>query len=330
MSTYQDAGVDLDAAAAVVDAIGATVRSTWGPDAVGAFGGFAGGITLPPGLKDPVLMLSTDGIGTKLDLARRLGQTDGVGFDLVAMVVDDLAAAGARSIALTDYIAVGRLDPAEVAGVVDSVAAACREASVALVGGETAEHPGTLPPDALDVSATALGVIERDEMFDPTAVGAGDAIIGVTSPNLRSNGFSLVRAILDATPDDDLARAALAPSVIYSPAALDARPHVKAFAHITGGGIDGNLPRVLPPGVGAVVDESAWVRPPIFDELADRGGVDHTEMRRVFNMGIGFAAVVDANSATRVIEAFGGHGHGSALIGEVIAGPDGVHYLARP
>ena len=224
MTSYRDAGVDLDAADAVVDSIGDLVQATWGENVVGSFGGFAGGFRIPSSYVDPILMMSTDGIGTKLSLARRLGNVDGVGFDLVAMVVDDLAAAGAEPLALTDYIAVGKLDPREVISIVSSVAAACRSVGVALIGGETAEHPGTLPADALDVAAAAIGVAEGRSLFDVDAIEAGDVLVGVASPNLRSNGFSLVRAIVgDAVADvsvdgQPLADLLIAPSVIYAPA----------------------------------------------------------------------------------------------------------------
>lgn len=330
--TYRDAGVDLEAADAVVERISEAVTATWGPDVVGGFGGFAGGFRIPARYTDPVLMMSTDGIGTKLDLARRLGALDGVGHDLVAMVVDDLAAAGAEPLALTDYIAVGRLDPEEVSRIVSSIAAACTEAGVALIGGETAEHPGTMPPDALDVAASAVGVVNGDALFDPATIAAGDVVVGVSSPNLRSNGFSLVRAIVgevdptetvDGEPWADLL---LAPSVIYARAALAARPHVKAYAHITGGGLPGNLARVLPAHLDAVVDEQRWVRPPVFDQLARRGNVEIEEMRRVFNMGIGFAAICAKRDADAVISAFGGERHPAWTIAHLEPGRGVVRY----
>lgn len=331
MATYGDAGVDLSAADSVVREIADAVTSTWGENVVGSFGGFAGGFRIPARYEDPVLMMSTDGIGTKLDLARRLGKLDDVGFDLVAMVVDDLAAAGAQPLALTDYIAVGKLDPLEITSIVESVASACRAAGVALIGGETAEHPGTLPPDSLDVSATALGVVEHDLLFDIGTIEVGDVLVGVASPNLRSNGFSLVRAIVG----DEVATASIGgrplrdvlvePSVIYAPAAVAARSLVKAFAHITGGGLVGNLPRVLPGHLGALLDERAWPTPPIFDYLQSAGSVDRGEMRRVFNMGIGFVAVCAPERVEAVELCFMRFGHPSYRVGSVSDRP-GVVY----
>ena len=332
MSTYHEAGVDLQTADQVVDAIADTVMATWGDNVVGSFGGFAGGFRIPPGYSDPVLMMSTDGIGTKLDLARRTGRLDGVGYDLVAMVIDDLAAAGAQPLALTDYIAVGRIDPDEVATIVASIAAACSSAGVALIGGETAEHPGTMPPDALDVAAAAVGVAEGSAMLDPTTIIPGDSVIGVASPNLRSNGFSLVRAIV-GDPDEGtlvgdtpLSDVLTAPSVIYSPAAVAVRAQVKAFAHVTGGGVPGNVTRVLPPVVDALIHGDSWPTPPVFDFLQERGEVALDEMRRVFNMGIGFVAICDPTTAEGVRSGFSEHGHATYTIGSIVAGSGLVLY----
>ena len=326
MSTYREAGVDLEAADKVVASIGDAVTATWGPNVVGSFGGFAGGFRIPNGYVDPILMMSTDGIGTKLDLARRLGQLGGVGFDLVAMVIDDLAAAGALPLAMTDYIAVGRLDPAEVTAIVSSIARACTEAEVALIGGETAEHPGTLPAESLDVAATAVGVIEAAEMFDPNTINSGDVVVGVASPNLRSNGFSLVRSIVGNeiadTPigDQTLIEALVEPSVIYSPAAIAAKSNVKAYVHVTGGGLPGNIPRVLPESVDVLIDTSAWQPPPIFTYLQTHGSITDDEMSRVFNMGVGFVAIAASGSVEAILTTFAKHGHSSFPIGIVVDG----------
>jgi phosphoribosylformylglycinamidine cyclo-ligase len=331
VTSYRDAGVDLDAADAVVDSIGAAVTATWGPNVVGGFGGFAGGFKIPAGYTNPVLMMSTDGIGTKLDLARRFGIVDGLGFDLVAMVIDDLAAAGAEPIALTDYIAVGRLDPAEITRLVESIARACQASNVALIGGETAEHPGTLPPDSLDVAACALGVIEEADMFDYSTITPGDAVVGVGSPNLRSNGFSLVRAIVGDEPEDieiegtALAECLVSPSVLYASAAIAARRLVKGYVHVTGGGIDGNLPRILGAELGALISEDAWPTPAVFGYLEQRGPVSRSEMRQVFNMGIGFIAVCDIDRVDSVIDAFVQEAHHAYRIGTITDEP-GVGY----
>jgi phosphoribosylformylglycinamidine cyclo-ligase len=221
MTTYREAGVDLEGADDHIGRIAETVVATWGPEVVGGFGGFAAGIRIPDGYRSPVLMMTTDGVGTKLDLARRTGRWDGVGWDLVAMCVDDLAAAGARPLALVDYMAVGRLDANRDRAIVSSIAAACTEAGCALLGGETAEHPGVMDSDAVDLAAAALGVVEDGEQLGPDRVRRGDLIVGLASPNLRSNGFSLVRKAFgeDAETHADLL---LAPSVIYSTVVLEA------------------------------------------------------------------------------------------------------------
>lgn len=314
MTSYRRAGVDLEGAEAHVERIADVVTSTWGPNVVGSFGGFASGITIPEDIRKPVLMMTTDGVGTKLDLARRAGKWDGVGWDLVAMCVDDLVAAGARPLAMVDYMAVGRLDAERDRTIVASIAEASAKAGAALLGGETAEHPGVMDPDAVDLAGAALGVVEAGEELGPSRVTVGDVIIGLPSPNLRSNGFSLVREVFgeDVENHFDLL---LEPSVIYTPLVLEATSTgaVRSAAHITGGGIPGNLPRALPEGTGAVIDTSTWERPQVFDLIEERG-VPRDEMFRVFNMGIGFCLVVARDSAEEVLLL------GGSLVGEVVAG----------
>jgi phosphoribosylformylglycinamidine cyclo-ligase len=260
-------------------------------------------------------MMSTDGVGTKLELARRAGAWDGVGFDLVAMCVDDLAAVGARPIGFVDYLAVGALDPERDQVIVESVAAACREAGCPLLGGETAEHPGVMAPGAVDLAGSVMGVVERGSELGPHRVAEGDVVIGLISPNLRSNGFSLVRAVLgeEVQGHFDLL---LEPSVIYAPAVLAAigQGGVHAAAHITGGGLAGNLVRALPAGLGARVDPSTWERPSVFDLVADRG-VPETEMWSTFNMGIGFCLVVDPEHVEGALESLSSHT--PRIVGEV-------------
>ncbi|MCH7899685.1 MAG: phosphoribosylformylglycinamidine cyclo-ligase [Acidobacteria bacterium] len=307
MTSYRDAGVDLDGASRHVASISEEVRSTWTENVVGVFGGFAAGVEIPPDYDNPVLMMSTDGVGTKLDLARRAGVWDMVGADLVAMCVDDLAAVGAEPLGFVDYMAVGSLRPERDATIVRSVARACREAGCALLGGETAEHPGVMEPDAVDLAGAVMGVVEKGRQLGPHLVRDGDQIVGLLSPNLRSNGFSLVREVLG----DDIenhAAALLEPSVIYSPTVLEAvaTGGVHAAAHITGGGIAGNLGRVVPEGLGATVDTSAWQIPAVFDLVSDRG-VEQSEMFRTFNMGIGFCIVVEPGATSDVLAAIGRH-----------------------
>jgi phosphoribosylformylglycinamidine cyclo-ligase len=312
--TYRDAGVDLVGADRHVAAIASTVTSTWTDNVVGGFGGFAAGVTIPPGYTNPVLMMSTDGVGTKLDLARRSGLWDGVGFDLVAMCVDDLAAVGAKPLGFVDYLAVGSLQPDRDTAIVASIARACAEAGCALLGGETAEHPGVMDIDAVDLAGAVMGVVEHDARLSSGGVVAGDVVIGLRSPNLRSNGFSLIRKVMGDTPDYDTL---LQPSVIYSPVVLQVAPMVKAAAHITGGGLPGNLPRAIPASLGVEVDTSTWRPPDIFFALSAQG-IDDDEMFTTFNMGIGFCLIVDPSAANDVLGIL--TRHEATVIGRVTPG----------
>jgi phosphoribosylformylglycinamidine cyclo-ligase len=288
---------------------------------VGDFGGFAAGVRLPPGYRDPILMITTDGVGTKLELARRLDRWEGVGFDLVAMVVDDLAAVGAKPLALVDYLAVGALDSSRDALIVESIAAACEAAEIALVGGETAEHPGVMDPDQVDLAATALGVVEHGAELNPDRVRRGDVIVGLQSPNLRSNGFSLVRAIVagrdlhQPVGEQTLGETLLSPAVIYSPGVQRALAvgEIHAAAHITGGGIPGNLPRALPAGLDYQLD--SWEVPPIFSLLAAWGNLSRDEMASTFNLGIGFCLICPPSAVEAVAMAAG---HDARVIGRVL------------
>lgn len=324
MTTYRQAGVDLEGADRHVASIAGVVTATWNQRVVGGFGGFAAGMTLPPGYVEPVLMLTTDGVGTKLELARRFNRWDGVGFDLVAMVVDDLAAAGAAPLGVVDYLAVGALDPKRDTAIVASIAAACSLTGCALLGGETAEHPGVMEPDQVDLAATALGVVEKGAELGSHRVGAGDVVIGLASPNLRSNGFSLVRAVIG---DRDLHEVVegralidwlMEPSVIYSPAVQRAiaTGKVHAAAHITGGGLLANLARVIPDGHEARIDFDSWQTPRAFRLVAEWGDLPPVELRGVLNMGIGFCLITAPDDADAVIELCG---HDALVIGSVAA-----------
>ncbi|MGH8953184.1 MAG: phosphoribosylformylglycinamidine cyclo-ligase [Acidimicrobiia bacterium] len=318
MTSYRDAGVDLEAAERHVARIAGSVTSTWGPQVAGSFGGFASGIRIPDGYHRPILMMTTDGVGTKLDLARRSGRWGGVGHDLVAMCVDDLAAVGARPIGLVDYMAVGALDTDRDAAIVASIAEACLKAGTPLLGGESAEHPGVMAPDAVDLAATALGIVDEGTQLGPHRVARGDLIVGLLSPNLRSNGFSLVRTLFEDDMDDHLDML-LEPSVLYSPATLELAEQgvVNAAAHITGGGIIENLPRAIPDGLGARVDTSTWEPPPVFALIEERG-VGRDEMFRTFNMGIGFCLIVDPANAPGVVSRLGATA--ATIIGEITPG----------
>jgi phosphoribosylformylglycinamidine cyclo-ligase len=307
-----------------VASIASVVTATWNERVVGGFGGFAAGLTLPAGYVEPVLMLTTDGVGTKLELARRFDRWDGVGFDLVAMVVDDLAAAGATPLGLVDYMAVGALDPKRDTAIVASIAAACSAAGCALLGGETAEHPGVMEPDQVDLAATALGVVEKGDELGAHRVGAGDVVIGLTSPNLRSNGFSLVRAVIgnadlqEVVEGRSLIDWLMEPSVIYAPTVLPAvaTGKVHAAAHITGGGLLANLARVVPEGHEARIDFGAWQPPRVFEKVAEWGDLPPGELSGVLNMGIGFCLITAPDHAETVI---GLCGHEARVIGEIAA-----------
>ena len=325
---YQSAGVDTAAADRLVERIGPAVTATWGDRVVGGFGGFAAGIRIPSGYRDPILMLSTDGVGTKLELARESERFDTVGHDLVAMCVDDLAAVGAEPVAFVDYIAVGALDGEREAALVSGIADACAIAGCALVGGETAEHPGVMGADQFDLAGTALGVVEADGRLHPGLVQDGDVLIGVDSPNLRSNGFSLVRRILESAGDDPhidgvpALEVLLEPSVIYAPAAVRAArlDGVHGLVHVTGGGLPGNVPRVLPDGLGATIDRGAWTPPTVFSWLASEGNLSESDLLGAFNVGIGFVAVVAESAADEVVAVFAGQGHPARVIGRVGTG----------
>jgi phosphoribosylformylglycinamidine cyclo-ligase len=307
VTSYRQAGVDLDGADRHTETIAGPVTATWTEDVIGGFGGFAAGVRLPPGYREPVLMMSTDGVGTKLEIARRTGMWSGVGFDLVAMCVDDLAAVGATPIGFVDYLAVGALDPERDRTIVESISAACLQAGCPLLGGETAEHPGVMAPDAVDLAGAVMGVVEAGQQLGPHRVVTGDVVVGLRSPNLRSNGFSLVRAVLG---DDVLTHAGvlLEPAVIYSPAVTRAvaTGGVHSAAHITGGGLAANLARALPEGLGATIEMGTWPRPDVFGLISDRG-VTEADMRRTFNLGIGFCLVVDAAAVAEVVMASAEH-----------------------
>jgi phosphoribosylformylglycinamidine cyclo-ligase len=318
MTSYREAGVDLDGADRHVANISSVVTATWAANVTGGFGGFAAGVEIPDGYRRPVLMMSVDGVGTKLELARRGDRWEGVGNDLVAMCVDDLAAIGARPIGFVDYLAVGALDEDRDLAIVSSIAAACRVAGCPLLGGETAEHPGVMTPEAVDLAGAVMGVVEHGDELGQHRVSAGDRLIGLRSPNLRSNGFSLIRSLFADSLDEHLDDF-LEPSVIYSPAVLKAiaTGAVHSAAHITGGGLVGNIPRALPRSLGASVDTRTWTTPTVFQIVAAKG-VNQDDMFRTFNMGIGFCLVVDPGGVDDVLQATSEHE--PTLIGAVTSG----------
>jgi len=314
--TYAAAGVDLDAAEASVERIAAHAARTARPEVLDGIGGFGGLFALPAGYRNPVLVSATDGVGTKLELARQLGRHDTVGIDLVAMVVDDIVVSGAQPLFFLDYLAVGKLDPAHVEQVVAGIADGCQQAGCALVGGETAEHPGVMPTDQYDLAGFGVGVVERDEILGPHRVGPGNTVVAMASTGLHSNGYSLARRIvadLDLAADhglrvQSLGDALLRPTRIYARQCLElvSRTRVHALCHVTGGGIAGNLGRVLPDGLGATVDTTTFSVPDVFGVLQRHGNVSPAEMWRTFNMGAGMLAVVpDARAAVDVLRDVG-------------------------
>lgn len=321
MTSYRQAGVDLLGADRHVANISSVVTSTWAANVIGGFGGFAAGVEIPGEYRRPVLMMSVDGVGTKLELARLAGRWEGVGMDVVAMCVDDLAALGARPIGFVDYLAVGALDLQRDLAIVTSIAEACRLAGCPLLGGETAEHPGVMESHAVDLAGAVMGVVEHGAELGASRVAEGDRLVGLKSPNLRSNGFSLIRSLFADSLDEHL-EVFLEPSVIYSPAVQTAvaTGFVHSAAHITGGGVAGNIPRALPRHLGARIETKTWKPPPVFDQVAARG-VKKDEMWRTFNMGIGFCLIVDPMGLDEVLTATADHE--PTVIG-VVTGGEGL------
>lgn len=337
---YRSAGVDRDRAARVVAGIARHAARTRRPEQLSGIGGFAGAMVIPAGYRRPVLCATADGVGTKLLLLRHSGRMRTAGVDLVAMNVNDLLACGAEPLFFLDYVAAGRLEPDHIVEAAAGMADACLEAGCTLLGGETAEVPGLLGDDDLELAGFAVGVCEHDRLLDGRGVQVGDAVIGLASSGPHSNGYTLVRRVLareglldgrgcpDAgyTPpgwDRPLLEALLAPTRIYARAVrpLLQEGQVRAAAHITGGGLPENLPRVLPPGLGIRLDPQAWQVPPVFTWLAGAGGIEPAEMYRTFNMGIGFAVIVPAAGAGEACRRLASDlGAPAWIIGEVVRG----------
>lgn len=327
--TYRDAGVDIAAGDRVAMVAARLARGTRRPEVVAGVGGFAALVRVPRGYRRPLLVLATDGVGTKLRVALMAGRHETIGIDLVAMNVNDVLTIGAEPLAFLDYYATGRLDPGVAAAVLRGIARGCRLAGCSLVGGETAELPSFYPGGEYDLAGFVLGVVEEQAVVDGRRVRPGDAIIGLRSSGLHSNGYSLARHLcfevagltLDFRPPElrrTLGEELLRPTRIYTRPVRALQPAtVKAMAHITGGGIPGNLPRVLPPGCAARIRRDAWEVPGIFRLLARLGGVAEDEMFRTFNMGIGFVLVVAAGDAARVCAQLARHGERAVVIGEI-------------
>jgi len=334
--TYADAGVDIHAGDKAVELMKAAVARTHGPEVLGGVGAFAGLFDASALLdyKRPLLASSTDGVGTKIVIAQALGVHDTIGRDLVAMVVDDIVVCGAKPLVMTDYIACGRVVPERIADIVRGIAEGCELAGVALVGGETAEHPGVMGVDEYDVAGAAIGVVEASALLGPEKVAAGDVVIALASSGLHSNGYSLVRSIvaragwtLDTyVPELErtLGAELLEPTHIYAKLCVDLAasvPGLHALSHVTGGGLAANLARVLPQGLAASVARDSWSLPTIFTLLQEAGEVPWSDLEQTLNLGIGMVAVVAPEYASAVIEASGAAGVAAWQIGEVSSDP---------
>ena len=366
-SAYTASGVDVAAGDRAVDLMRASVASTMRPEILGGLGGFGSAFSIPAGYREPVIVSSTDGVGTKTAIAKAMGKLDTIGIDLVAMCADDVVCTGAEPVAFLDYIAIGKLVPERVASLVAGIAEGCRQAGAALVGGETAEHPGLMAPDEFDLAGFAMGVVERSRLLDGTAARAGDAIVGLAASGLHANGYSLVRKIvadhhleldmpyggaacrafgcslsgaellvepglIDATLGDLL----LTPTRIYARDILAIRDELGAaghelrgVAHITGGGVPGNAPRALPAHLAARVDPASWPMPSVMRLLGALALIDEVQMRATFNGGIGMTLVVPAAAAGPTVEIARARGVPAWVIGDVVeaAAIGGMRYV---
>ncbi len=365
---YAAAGVDVAAGDRAVELMRAAVKRTHRPEVIGGFGGFGAAVTIPAGFREPVLVSSTDGVGTKTAIAAALGRYDTIGRDLVAMCADDVVCSGAAPLFFLDYVAVGRLEPQQVADLVGGVAAGCVDAGCALVGGETAEHPGLMEPGDFDLAGFCVGVVERDDWIDGSAVEVGDVIVGLASSGLHANGYSLVRSqigkwdldlarpyqeqlILTLGPEaaaraiaaePDLALATLGdvlltPTTVYAGAILRVRAalrtaghDLRGLAHVTGGGLAGNVMRALPESMAVRLDPSTWRMPSIVRLIGALGGLDDVELRATFNAGLGMVAVVAPAAAPATLAALAGEGIDAAVVGAVVPGDGGSRYAEGP
>ncbi|MFD5520489.1 phosphoribosylformylglycinamidine cyclo-ligase [Streptomyces sp. NPDC127066] len=331
-ASYAAAGVDIEAGDRAVELMKEWVKKTQRPEVLGGLGGFAGlfDASALKRFERPLLASATDGVGTKVDIARQLGVYDTIGHDLVAMVMDDIVVCGAEPLFMTDYICVGKVHPERVAAIVKGIAEGCVLAGCALVGGETAEHPGLLGPDDFDVAGAGTGVVEADQLLGPDRIRTGDAVIAMAASGLHSNGYSLVRHVLfdranlrlDQHVEEfgrTLGEELLEPTKIYSLDCLtltkSARVH--AFSHITGGGLAANLARVIPDGLHAVVDRGTWTPAPVFDLVGRTGGVERLELEKTLNMGVGMMAIVPEESAEVALSVLADRGVDAWVAGEI-------------
>ncbi len=335
--SYKAAGVDVTAGYESVRLMKEHIKRTETAGCVSGIGGF-GGLFAPDltGMKDPVLVSGTDGVGTKLKLAMLMDRHDTIGIDCVAMCVNDIICCGAKPLFFLDYIAIGKNVPEKVAEIVKGVAEGCVQAGCALVGGETAEHPGMMAEDEYDIAGYSTGIVDRDKIIDPSGIKAGDAIVGIASSGVHSNGFSLVRKIFNVNDQNlktfypelgtSLGDALLTPTRIYVKAVLDviSKVNVKGISHITGGGFYENIPRALPDGISAKIDKESYEVPAIFGLMQREGNIPEHDMYNTFNMGIGMTLVVDKTDAQKTVDILAENGEKAYIIGETISGDEGV------
>lgn len=336
---YKSAGVDIEAGYKSVELIKKYVGETMRPEVLGGLGGFSGAFSLSKikDMKDPVLLSGTDGVGTKIKLAFVLDKHDTIGIDCVAMCVNDVACAGGEPLFFLDYIACGKNEPEKIAQIVKGVAEGCKMSDAALIGGETAEHPGLMPEDEYDVAGFAVGVVDREDMIDGSSIKPGDVLIGVASSGVHSNGFSLVRKIFDMTEESlntyydelgsTLGEALLAPTRIYVKMMKEikvAGVKVKGCSHITGGGFYENIPRMLPDGARAVIKKDSYEVPTIFKLMQEKGGVEEQMMYNTYNMGLGMVLAVDPADVDKTIAAVTASGETPYIVGSIEEGEKGV------
>jgi phosphoribosylformylglycinamidine cyclo-ligase len=329
--TYKKAGVDIDKAEAFVKRIGTLIKSADRPEILGKIGGFSG-LFMPRlrGMKDPVLVSSTDGVGTKLLIAEMLGRYDTVGIDLVAMCVDDVVMTGAESLFFLDYIACGRLDSKKLESVIQGMVKGCRQAECALISGETAELPGMYGPNQIDLAGFCVGIVDREKIIDGRHCQPGDRVVGFASNGIHSNGFSLVRRIFSVKEiKGALGKELIRPTKIYTHVILSLmrRMKIQAISHITGGDFIDNIPRVIPEGLSVQIRQDSWSIPPLFRKIQKRGKIEDREMFRTFNMGVGMVVVVSTRSAQRCLSYLRKQGQKAWIIGELIKGNGEVVFV---
>lgn len=335
--SYKAAGVDVTAGYESVRLMKNDVERTKIPGCISGIGGFGGLFRLDlGGMTEPVLVSGTDGVGTKLKIAMLMNKNDTIGIDCVAMCVNDIICCGAKPLYFLDYIAIGKNVPEKVAEIVKGVADGCVMAGCALVGGETAEHPGMMPEDEYDIAGYSTGIVDKSKIIDNTKIKAGDAIIGIASSGVHSNGFSLVRKVFNINDQKlksfipelgrSLGDALLTPTRIYVKPVLDliSKVDVKGVSHITGGGFYENIPRMLPDGISAKITKGSWTIPPIFALLQKEGNISEHDMFNTFNMGVGMAVVVDKADADKAVGILAANGEQAFVIGETVSGDDGV------